>query len=276
MNYRYRHSIGDFMDISETYIMSNYRNISSRSDILPINKRHSIGGGFQYRNPITTLFANSAVNYSSSQSNLMSSNRFVGTEVVTGSIPATTKTDIWFWQGYIAKYFSQIRTNVALTAHYNSIKGERLQQGVVYPNQASAWSIMPKLNFKISDFSSIAYQSVFINRKTSFKRPANDFKSSMWQITQQLSAYYLLGKKWQFNSRVEYSYNEIGEETTVRAFFADLGVTYKHKGWEYDLSWNNIFNQDSYSYSTYNGLNRYDYIYNLRPSMLVFSVGFRY
>ncbi len=98
----------------------------------------------------------------------------------------------------------------------------------------------------------------------------------MWQITQQLSAFYLLGKKWQFNGRLEHSYNEIGENSSVKIFFADIGITFKYAQMGFNLSANNLFNERHYSYSIYNGLDRFDYMYNIRPRAIMLTVSYRY
>ena len=135
---------------------------------------------------------------------------------------------------------------------------------------------MPKVTVKLSDASSLSYQTIASNRRNKITRPTNTFSSSMWQVTQQLSAYYHAGKNWRFNARLEHSYNEVTDDNAVKMFFADVGVTYKHGQMEYNLSGHNLFNERSYSYSSYNGLDRFDYEYELRPRMVMVNVSFKY
>lgn len=136
---------------------------------------------------------------------------------------------------------------------------------------------MLKVSVKISDVMSVSYQVVAnnISNKITVSND-NQFKSSLWHVAQQVSAYYKLGHKWQFNSLFEHSYNEIGENTDVKMFFGDIGVSYKHRSMELDVSLNNIFNNHKYSYSLYNGLDRFDYVYDLRPRMLMLTMSYRY
>lgn len=275
-NYRYTQSIGDFQDLADIYFMSGYRSFSKRSGVLAKTARQSFGGGVQYRNPLTTFFFHTSLTYAPSRMNLVNSQRFVGTELVTGNRPYETKSDMLIWQGYAGKYLADIRTNVSLSASYNTLEGERLQQDVLYPYRFSGWSFLPKASVKISDDCSITYQAVLADRITEITRADDTFRSSMWQIAQQLSGFYLIGKQWQLNARVEHSYNEIGDDDAVKMFFADIGVTYKLKQLEFDFLWNNIFNQRSYSYSLYNGLDRFDYRYNLRSAMLMLTLSFKY
>lgn len=276
LGYRYTQSIGDFLDVADVYFMSAYRSFSKRGGVLAQNKRQTFNAGIQYRNPLTTFFFNTSVAYAPSVRNTVTTQRFVENESVSGNRVLSTRSDLFLWTGYAGKYFSEIRTNVSLNVSYNSMKGERRQQGVLFPFRSSGWVFMPKLNVKLSDASSVTYQTVASNRITEITRSDNVFRSSLWQVTQQLSAFYLLGKKWQFNGRLEHSFNEIGDNNSVKMFFADFGITLKHAQMEYNLSANNLFNQREYSYSTFTGLDRFDYVYHLRPRMLMFSVSFKY
>lgn len=276
VGYRYSQSIGDFFDLTDVYFMSSYRSFSKRGGILSQNKRQSFNTSVQYRNPLTTFFFNTSLMYAPSARNTVSTQRFVGNESVSGNKKLATRSDMFLWTGYAGKYFPEIRTNISLNVSYNSMNGERQQQGVLYPFKASEWAFLPKLNVKLSDASSVSYQAMASNHMTEITQTAGVFHSSMWQVTQQLSAFYLLGKKWQFNGRLEHSYNEVGENSSVKMFFADVGITYKHSNMEFNLSANNLFNERNYSYSIYNGLDRFDYVYNLRPQMLMASISFRY
>lgn len=274
--YRYNHSVGDFMELLDVYIMPAYRNFYKRADFLSLNKRHSFSGGFRFRNPLTTFFLNSSILFAPSFRNLIGSQRLVGTELISGSKELNTRSDMWMWQSYIGKYFADIRTNVSLSVNYNSLKTQKLQQGIVYPFSLSGWTFFPKVNLKISDNCSVSYQAVLSNRTTEIETGLSSFKAQLWQAANQLSAFYLIGKKWQFNIRAEHNYNDLDKSNSVKMFFADASISYKSNGFEFNLSANNIFNQENYSYSIFTGLDNFSYVYNLRPRMLMASISFRY
>lgn len=276
-SYRYSQQLGDFMNLTDTYVMSSYRTLSKYNDVIPFSKRGAVSGGFQYRNPITTFFANTSLTYAPTINNTVSTQRFIDYESISGKKEINTHSKMIIWNGYMGKYLASIRTNVALSVGYNSTIQERQQQGVLYPLSAQAWRFMPKVSVKISDVMSVSYQVVAnnISNKITVSND-NQFKSSLWHVAQQVSAYYKLGHKWQFNSLFEHSYNEIGENTDVKMFFGDIGVSYKHRSMELDVSLNNIFNNHKYSYSLYNGLDRFDYVYDLRPRMLMLTMSYRY
>lgn len=276
LTYRHSNTIGDFMDLTNVYFMSSYRSFSKHSGILPRNKRHSFGANIQYRNPLTTFFFNSGVTYIPSKRNLVSSQWLIGTESVSRSRELNTSSNMIIWSAYVGKYFPNIRTNASLGINYNKITSERQQQGILYPLSASVWSFMPKVNIKLSDASSVTYQTVASNRATKTTNATSGLKSALWQVTQQLSAYYSIAEKWQLNGRLEHSYNEITSDKSIDMLFADIGISYKINQLEFNLSWNNLFNQKSYTYSIYNELDKFDYTYNLRPSILMLTVSFRY
>ena len=55
-----------------------------------------------------------------------------------------------------------------------------------------------------------------------------------------------------------------------------IGFKYKYKQLEYSLSCNNLFNKKDYSYTIYNTLNTYSYIYNIRSINVLGSICFRF
>lgn len=275
-SYRYTETIGDFLDLTDVYFMSSYRNFHKRAGVLSHNKRQSINASLQYRNPLTTFFCNTSIAYAPSTRNLISTQRFAGNESVAGNEELVTHSDMWMWMGYVGKYFSELRTNVSFNISYNQLKSERRQEGVLFPFTAGGWSLMPKVTVKLSDASSVSYQAIASNRFTKITRKNSTFQSNMWQVTQQLSAFYLIVNRWQLNGQLEHSYNEVGAKDNVRMLFADFSVTYKQKLMEVGVSANNLFNNDTYSHSTYNGLDRFDYVYKLRPRMVMVTISHKF
>lgn len=274
--YRSSHSLGDFTDMTGIWLLSGYRSLSKRGGLLPESRRSSYSTGFQYRNPISSFFLNSTLAYAPSQRNSLTSQRFIGNESVTGITSHSTRTDQLLWSAYAGKYIPAIRTNLSLNVSYNSMKGERLQQGVLYPFRAAGWVLMPKLSIKLSDDASLTYQEAATLRTTEIGTQEESFRSSLWQMARQLSAFWQVDKRWQLNGRLEHSMNEIREGEKVKRFFADAGISYRHSRLELSLTATNLFNQADYSYTLYSGLDRFDYRYNLRPRMLLLSLGYHY
>lgn len=276
VSYRSAHTFGDFMDLTDAYFMSSYRNFGRYSSLLKQSKRQSFSGGFRYRNPLSTFFLNSSIVYAPEKSNTIPSQQFIGNEFVLGSFPYSTRSNMLMWQAYTGKYFAGIHTSLSLSVSYTSSQGERLQQEVLYPYRSSGWNLYPKVDVKLSDDCSLSYQSKFNNRIAEITRTNDVLYASIWQVAQQFSGFYLIGKQCQINAKAEYSYNEIGKNNTVKMLFADVGITYKQRLMDFELSWNNIFNQKTYRYSTFNDLDRFDYVYSLRPAMLLLTVSFKY
>ncbi len=274
--YNYSQAVGDILDFTDVYFMSAYRNFSKKTAILPHNKRQSFNAGFQYRNPLINLFLNSSIVYSSFVRNVIVTQHFIGNESVVGNKKMETQSNSLIWTGYIGKYFSELRTNISLSTSYNSIYGERYQQNVLFPFHTSGWIFMPNFTTKISDAGSITYQVIGSNRITEIKGQNQLFRTSIWQVMQQLSAFYLIGKKWEINGKIEHSFNEIGDRNSVKIFFADLGVTYRLPIVEFNFSATNLFNEHKYYYLIYNGLDKYDYSYNLQPRMFILSVKYKF
>lgn len=272
VGWRYSHSVGDYTDLLDVYYMSAYRSLSKRADLLQQTRRQSYSISFRYRNPLESFFANSSFVYAPSRRNNVSSQRFIGLDVINGLRPSETNMDLMSWMGYVGKYFSEIRTNTSLNVSWDTFRTQRLQQGVIYPLASVTWTVMPKVDVKVSDNCSVIYQLMASNRQNTISMSQKAVKSSLWQLTQQLSAFYLIGSRWQLNGRLEHSHNEISANNAVNAYFADATISYKAKSWECQLSANNLFNQSSYDYTTYVGLDTYSYSYGLRPRMLMLTL----
>lgn len=275
-SYRYMKSLGDFLDFTDTYFMSSYRNFHKRSGILSQSTQHSFRFDVRYRNPLTTFFFNTSAGYMPSERNTVISQRFIGKEVVATYRNAYTHSQNFLWNAYIGKYLSGIRTNISLNVNYNRMAGERYQQDILFPFVFSGWSFFPKANIKFSDNCSVAYQLITNKAITEITLKNGTNKNSLWQTVQQLSGYYLIGKNWQLDARLEHTYNKLGNNNSVKIFFADLDLSYRNNQIEVTLSANNLFNKKSYAYSIYNGIDKFDYSYQLRPRMLMMSLSYKY
>lgn len=278
MNARYAYSkrIGDFMDFTDVYFMSFHRSFYKRSGILSQSTQHAFSSDLRYRNPLTTFFFNTSFVYMPSEKNTVVSQRFVGKEIISAYRNAYTHSQNFLWNAYVGKYFSTIRTNLSMNVSYNRMKGERFQQDVLFPYVFSGWSFFPKATIKLSDASSLSYQLMASNAVTDITLRGSNIKTSLWQTVQQLSAYYLIGESWLIDARVEHTYNQISKENDVKIFFADLAIAYRAKQWELSFAANNLFNKKSYAYSIYNGIDKFDYNYMLRPRSLMMTVSYKY
>ena len=104
-----------------------------------------------------------------------------------------------------------------------------------------------------------------------------DVKSSSESISQVLSCNFIPGEKYYIQLRGEHYYNKMPNNVSKHLFLADAEFTYSFAGgWELNLSVKNIFNQDKYGYTVYDGLTSMNKEYKIRPRNFLASVFFRF
>ncbi len=78
--------------------------------------------------------------------------------------------------------------------------------------------------------------------------------------------------KWSFKLAAEMNSKEISPSHWARLCIFDIGFTHSNKSLRYTLELNNIFNERSYNYSVFSGINTYSYSYSLRGRELLLSI----
>lgn len=75
----------------------------------------------------------------------------------------------------------------------------------------------------------------------------------------------------------EHYYNKMSNNASKHLFLADAEFAYSFaRGWELNLYVKNIFNQDKYSYTVYDGLTNMSKEYKIRSRNFLASVFFRF
>jgi TonB dependent receptor. len=78
--------------------------------------------------------------------------------------------------------------------------------------------------------------------------------------------------KWSFKLAAEMNSKEISPGHWAKLCMFDIGLTHSNKSLRYTLELNNIFNEQSYNYSVFSGINTYSYSYSLRGRELLLSI----
>ncbi|MFV0331527.1 MAG: carboxypeptidase-like regulatory domain-containing protein [Dysgonomonas sp.] len=273
--YRYNHNIGDITDFADSYIISDYRTVNVKAGILQKRESQSVNIRVNFRNPLTTMFFNTSIAYTSFRRNLLDEQYFLNKQSIISNSEHKNRYEMWMWRGYIGKYFGDIKTGFSLLANLNFIKSEKMQQGLLVPLKSTSWGLIPKINTKICDEFSASYQAEILNNRLQIDISSSS-KLSTYQISQKLTGHYFLNSKIELDTQLEYLYNEITKSLSCNLIFANIGVKYKNKEIEYELYINNIFNKKEYSYTIYNSLDTYNYNYKLRPINVLGTVSFKF
>lgn len=274
-NYQFDKDIGDIMNFTQSYTMTNYRNFQTSSGILSKVKKDSYTIGLNYKNHVTALFFNTKLSYITSKKNLISSQNFDGITAFINRIPVDNYQKRWYWRNYIGKYITSLTTNISLSAGYSLSRSEKLQQSYKYPLRSSIVQLQPKIDSKITDMFSITYLGEILYNNMKIKTNGLNNKSSFFQLDQILKFNYYPSDKFIINFLFEYLYNDI-TNTSFNYYFADMGFTYQINQFEFSIAFKNIFNRKSYSYIIYNDLDTFSYNYRLRPASVIGNFTFKF
>ncbi|MDR1371212.1 MAG: TonB-dependent receptor [Dysgonamonadaceae bacterium] len=276
-SYRYSHDIGSIEDFTTAYILPDYKILQTKSGELSKNKSRNFSLRIDYKDPLNGFYFNAFGAYSERTRNLIGSTWFIDKLNVSGNRLQDVNSNSWMGNGYIGKSFYSIGTSISLSVNYNLMHSEKWQQGNHYPFSSSTLAFNPVVNTKINRQISLNYSGQFVNNMQEITTGhAEKNKSSLRQMVQTFKAYYFLNKKIQLKFQSEYFNNEISSEVNSELFFLDLELSYSHKQLEFAFEWNNMLDEKSYSFVTYNGLDSYNYNYKLRPESLFATIRFKY
>lgn len=102
-------------------------------------------------------------------------------------------------------------------------------------------------------------------------------QSSYKNLSQLFSCNITPSKKWYLQLTGEHYYNEITQDVSKQLFLVDAEFTYSFSGgWEFNLQVKNLFGQNVYAYTVYDGLTSMSREYRIRPRNIMVGMFFRF
>lgn len=255
-------------------ILQNYRNLSRGFVNYNTANQKSLGLNIAYKRPLNTLFINTSAVRSWNKSNRVSNRSFINDYVLNTFIPQDNSSKIWMLDGNISKGLDIINGMVSVRSSYMSYEGFLFQNGDKTPYSSSVWNITSKINSKIAAWCNFSYEFNYADSRLNVKETQTH--SSSKSTSQVLTCYFIPSKKWQLQLIGEHYYNKM-PANSKQFFLTDAEVTYSlASGWELNLSVKNIFDQNTYSYTIYDGLTSISKKYQIRPRNFLASIFFRF
>ena len=275
LSYNYDNYVGDVMNFTNAYIMSNYRSFRRGNGFLSKGESQSYSLRTYYRDAIEGLFANIGITHRNSKSNLLSETDFMGIYSLSGAIESPSNSSSWSVNGNVSKYVSSILTTFSLNSSYNETTSQQIQQGAELNWTNKIVSLRPKIDTKISNGLNVSYTLNYSNVKTQIKTAVKE-NPGINQVYHFFTINAFPTKQWILKGKMEYYRDQLAPNLYADLFFADLGIRFKTKKIEYTLDWTNIFDQKNYSYVRHNGPNTVSTRFDLRPMNFLFGLSFRY
>ncbi|MEG1380531.1 MAG: hypothetical protein RSC75_13085, partial [Bacteroidales bacterium] len=256
-------------------LLQNYRNLSRGFIDYNTANQKSTSLNIAYKRPLSAFFANAIAIRSWTETKRTSSRFFIDDYILNTFIPQNNNSDVWMLNGSVSKGLDIINGMVSLRSSYMSYNGSIFQNEVSTPYSSDTWSITPKINSRIAIWCNLSYEFNYVSNRLNVKDTG--VKSSSESISQVLSCNFILVKKYYIQLTGEHYYNKMSNNVSKHLFLADAEFTYSFaNGWELNLSAKNIFNQDEYSYTVYDGLTSMSKEYKIRPRNFLASVFFRF
>ena len=268
-----RKSLGGIGDAYSGYIMHNYRNFLHNTEN-KLLENESVGSTLKlsYSNAVNAFFASVQGGYNHSKSNLLYGYDYQGIMTVKQTIEQPTKSDGYNLQLNTSKGFDFWNTTFRLGGNYNFNKNEVLIENEILDSRYKGYGFSTSFNTLPISQVGLNYSLAWNESHNYIEKRSSDFPK-IRNVSHNGRFDYYPHKKLTFTLNIEHQYNSAAN---VRySTFADAKTVYKHRGLEYELEYNNIFNRKQYISTVYNSVNTFYYSYNLRPASVLAKVRFK-
>ncbi|MET2986673.1 carboxypeptidase-like regulatory domain-containing protein [Aureibaculum conchae] len=264
---------GAIQQVYYAYILQNYRNIK-RIDA-PLPQKHNLiySASIGYRNPIKSIFINLIYSNSTTEKNLLyDRNILENGAIVLQAIANKNKRLSHNLMMTTSKYLSNIKTNLSLSTNYSFQDVKQIINSEITDIANQNWLLTGKIDTDISDWLNTEIISMW---QFSNNRIQGQDNQTIKQQLHKLNVNIYPNENQYFAIRTEYIKNNLFSEA-ANNLFADLIYRYswKKKNIDFEVKWNNIFNTNNYRTVNINNISYIETNFLLRPSQLLFKVGF--
>jgi len=269
--YNINNRFGNIHDSYTGYIMRNYRSFMKNDGQLADTKSSTALFQTNYRNVRKALFAHVNLFYEQFTSNLIRENNYAGILLKQNSIPTSVTSKTHGIGGSISRNVFALRTTFSLSGNYYNVSSSQLIQSELVDFKYIYYVFRPKIETSLTSFAGVTYTLLWNESKNVIEKFHNPTIRSVSNFV-RINVYYpanrleiYIGYENYYNSAINNKYKS----------FADLGINYRYKRTDFSLSWINILNMHQYNSATYADLNEFIYVYEIRPSQVLFKVRFK-
>lgn len=227
------------------------------------------GAMIRYKNILQGLFGNIHINRQWTHHDLMVTQDFGSTYIVTGFVqnPYTVRSDHVL--GSMSYMINAIRGGLTLKGLFSTFDSRFMQNG--QPKQAT--TSMRQLSLQVysspSDLLNIDYTCTYSEHAHRLKEEA---RRSTHTLHQKLSLTVIPTEKLNFVVIGNHYYHTLGSENK-HFWLLDANVNYRLSSlWSFRLAAQNVFDQREFTFLSYTDMMSLKRTYRIRPASIVFSV----
>lgn len=273
--YSYQHSTGSISQITNGFILKNYRTVSNNENIIPLDRQQLVNVATYYKNPLNAVFANLSVSLSKTKRNIIYSQLFNNFFITSKALNMPNVQQNLLLSANLSKYLIDPKLNLSLNISTNFSTTDLLQQSQFVKNNTQFYNGV----FKIG-YSKLSWLSIDANSKINiFKNRIKEFNSSYntnSTFIQSLKSYFFVTKKTTLFFNSEFYKIDGGNQNQQNYFFADIGATKKFKNTDVEIVWSNITSNKTFTTINNNDNFKQINIYNIRPANVLVKFSFRF
>ena len=253
------------------YLMTNYRNISSRGGKL--NKSTGTSASFEtsYSNAIHAFFVNGRIAYSKTGNELTYGTIYNEDFTTVKQYDIPNESDATNLSLNASKRFQSISTTVKAGVEASESHYQYLLQEILMPVTRRSLSANWGLDSRLGQSVLISYSGRYSDGESRFDSSST---ANIRTMNQLLSMSFLLGQHLIAKGSFRHYFNDRNEGPQKNLCFIDMGMSYVAGRMEYTLSANNLLNTKTYSTTTFSTNTIYATSYSLRPVSILLSVRF--
>lgn len=257
-------------------IMSNYRSLNMGLVDYRNGRSKSVSGGFQYKNPINSLFFNAAVAKTWATSVYTAGQIFLngGDYIVNTLLPQENDYDSWNVRGSVSKGIDRMKGLVAVDVNYGKSESSIIRNDVRTPMSSRNITVSPRINGRLFKWCNAEYRLAY-NRYWMSVPGSED--SATDNYNQSLTLNFYPARKFNFSVTGEHYFARISSTQSKHTVFVDVSAVWRLKdNWELSLSATNLLDKREYAYVMLSDLSSTSASYSIRPRNVLLSMYFRF
>ncbi len=259
--------------IQPGYVMTNYRSFRRGVDDFYNSTSQNVSASVSYKYSRIGLFATAFAMHSWSHNPYTLAQQLYGDYIVYSYSPAKSDGRMLMASGNVGKTLDFMRGSANINSSFSRNESHLISERSSVNSVATSWSAGLKINGAPLGWLSFDYRFGW----SSSRLAMNGLKASwLGSMENELLLNIMPHSKWEWHISGEHYRNELTADRFKNVFLLDTKVIFKlNKRVEFSASLTNIFNQNSYNYTTYNQLSSYESRRQLRGRELLFSISLR-
>lgn len=268
----YKERYGEMTDLYDRPYQTDYRNSVWNCGILPVYRQQLYSVYGEYKNTAREFFATVNLTHNREWYNRIYEQRIENGQVQRVSLPLSNHGSGYTVKSTLSKGFYDLGLKTSFLALLNISKAEQISGGQRLPYQYRLMRLEPKViwtpnrHWKTSYQTDIRYGGSKIGERTRL--------APLWNVTQQVQLSYIFSPI-EASLSVDHYHNDVNEDQSVNAVFADFSVSWKSRRWQITATATNLFDKRTYGYTRYASLESYTSWVRIRPREFLVAIRYR-